>query len=57
MRAGAPGIDLAVRMPKNSIYYYDAIHFTNEGAKQVAGIVSEELSQALQEKFPEYMLR
>ena len=57
LRAGAQVIDLAARMPKNSVYYYDAIHFTNEGAKQVAGIVSEELSQALQEKFPEYMLR
>ncbi|HRE50662.1 MAG TPA: SGNH/GDSL hydrolase family protein [Flavitalea sp.] len=56
-RAGAPVIDLAAKMPKNSLYYYDASHFTNEGAEQVAGIVSEELSKALQEKFPEYILQ
>lgn len=36
-----PVIDLAGRMPKNSLYFYDASHFTNEGAEKVAGIVAE----------------
>ncbi len=27
-----PLIDLAAKMPKNSLYYYDPSHFTNEGA-------------------------
>lgn len=56
-RSGTPVIDLAARMPKNGIYYYDATHFTNEGAAQVSGIVAEGLSHVLQEKFPAYILR
>jgi hypothetical protein len=32
-------IDLAREMPKNSIYYYDFIHYTNAGAKKVAEIL------------------
>ncbi|WP_431214537.1 SGNH/GDSL hydrolase family protein [Puia sp. P3] len=33
-------IDLARMMPKNSLYYYDMSHFTNEGARLVAEIGS-----------------
>lgn len=36
-------IDLARKMPKNSEYYYDFIHFTNEGAEKVAEILATEL--------------
>jgi len=36
-------IDLAEKMPKNSLYYYDFIHFTNEGAKKVAEILFTDL--------------
>jgi len=36
-----PVIDLAGQVPKNSLYFYDASHFTNEGADKVAGIVAE----------------
>lgn len=35
-------IDLAALMPRDSRYYYDKAHFTNEGAAVVAGIVSRE---------------
>ena len=40
-------IDLAQMMPKNSIYYYDFIHFTNEGAKEVSDILYRELKDSL----------
>ena len=36
-------IDLAKEMPKSSIYYYDFIHFTNEGAKKVSEILFNHL--------------
>ena len=36
-------IDLAREFPKNSAYYYDWIHYTNEGAARVADILSREL--------------
>jgi len=37
-------IDLAYQLPKNSLYYYDALHYTNEGAKEVSMIVFESLA-------------
>lgn len=37
-------IDLARKMPKNSDYYYDFIHFTNKGAEKVAEILAAELA-------------
>lgn len=36
-------IDLAEFMPHDSRYYYDGIHFSNEGAEKVADIVAEKL--------------
>ncbi len=38
-------IDLARKMPKNSAYYYDFIHFTNAGAEKVGEILAEELQK------------
>jgi hypothetical protein len=32
-------IDLAAELPKNTRYYYDFYHYTNEGAKKVADII------------------
>jgi lysophospholipase L1-like esterase len=43
-------IDLAVKMPKNSAYYYDAMHFTNSGNALVASIIADELLPILQPK-------
>jgi hypothetical protein len=39
-----PVIDLAALMPKNSVYYYDFIHFTNVGAQKVADILFDNLT-------------
>jgi len=36
-------IDLAQKMPHNSLYYYDFMHYTNEGAQKVAEIIFEDL--------------
>jgi hypothetical protein len=36
-------IDLSREMPKNSKYYYDFIHFTNEGARLVSEILFKHL--------------
>lgn len=36
-------IDLAHQMPRSSKYYYDMLHFTNEGAEMVSRIISNEL--------------
>ena len=38
-----PLIDLANEMPKNTKYYYDYIHFTEEGAQKVGEILSKHL--------------
>jgi hypothetical protein len=52
----APVIDLAGKMPKNSVYYFDLTHFTNEGAEKAAVIVYEELRPYLARKFPDYVV-
>ncbi len=40
-------VDLSHEMPKNSKYYYDFIHFTNEGAQQVSKILFTHLEPLL----------
>ncbi len=40
-------IDLAALMPKNSIYYYDFMHYTNEGCSKIATIISAQLAPIL----------
>ena len=42
-----PVIDLSREMPKNSKYYYDFIHFTNEGAQLVSKILFTHLEPVL----------
>lgn len=42
-----PVIDLADKMPKNSIYFYDFTHYTNIGAVKVAEILHHELQNIL----------
>jgi lysophospholipase L1-like esterase len=44
-------IDLARALPKDSRYFYDFLHFTNEGSQQVGAIVATELLPYLREKF------
>ncbi|MBK6903855.1 MAG: hypothetical protein IPH04_13910 [Saprospirales bacterium] len=40
---GVPFVDLAAKMPKGFAWFYDPIHFTEEGCQEVARIVFEEL--------------
>lgn len=37
-------IDLASAMPKNTLYYYDFVHFTNAGSALVADIIATDLA-------------
>lgn len=52
-----PFIDLASRMPKNSVYYYDQTHYTNEGAVKVAEIAAENLRNIFRITFPDFLQR
>ena len=47
LQTNVPLIDLARSMPKDSRYYYDAMHFTNEGAEMVSQIVEEDLQKII----------
>jgi hypothetical protein len=49
-----PLIDLAHLMPKNSLYFYDMAHFTNQGAGMVASLVSLGLEPILEKNFPTF---
>jgi lysophospholipase L1-like esterase len=48
---GLPMIDLARMMPKNSLYFYDMSHFTNQGAVKVADLVGEQLAQVIKQRY------
>jgi lysophospholipase L1-like esterase len=48
-------IDLATEMPKNSRYFYDTAHFTNEGCQLVAQIIDPHLTAFLAKKFPHFV--
>lgn len=48
-------IDLANSLPKNSAFFYDRVHFTNDGAKAVAQIVHQNLFQYLAAQFPQHV--
>jgi lysophospholipase L1-like esterase len=45
-------IDLARELPRNSAYYYDYLHYTEAGAKAVAGIVDAQLTPFLAARYP-----
>lgn len=49
-----PVLDLARLLPKNSLYFYDASHFTNAGAEKVASLLTTELAPILEKQFPAY---
>jgi lysophospholipase L1-like esterase len=51
--AEIPVIDLASTLVKSSRFYYDTIHFTNEGADRVAALVYRELCPFLAVRFPD----
>lgn len=47
-----PVIDLASMLPKSSLYFYDNVHYTNEGAAKIAKILTPELESLLSARFP-----
>ena len=40
-------IDLSKLMPKNTIYFYDFIHFNKKGSAKVADILNDGLKQVI----------
>lgn len=50
---GVRVIDLAREMPKDSRYYYDFYHFTNQGSEKVGEIIHRDLAPWLAAKFPQ----
>ena len=46
-----PLIDLAALMPRNSLYYYDQMHYTNQGAEEVAKVVAEKMRYILKGRY------
>jgi hypothetical protein len=48
-------VDLAKEMPKSSRYFYDFIHYTPEGAREIARLLDLELCPSLQKKYPQYV--
>jgi lysophospholipase L1-like esterase len=49
-----PLIDLAREMPRNSAYYYDYLHYTETGARAVAGIIARHLEPLLVQRYPSF---
>jgi lysophospholipase L1-like esterase len=47
-------IDLARELPRNSAYYYDYLHYTEPGARAVAGIVDRHLAPLLAARDPAF---
>ena len=47
-------VDLARALPKSSRLYYDFVHFTDEGAREVAAITARALCPLLAQRFPEH---
>jgi lysophospholipase L1-like esterase len=49
---GALLIDLARDLPRDSAFYYDYLHYTEPGAREVASIVDRHLAPWLARRFP-----
>jgi hypothetical protein len=47
-------IDLANLLPKDSRYFYDNSHFTNQGAEKIGALMKNALVPILLRKFPGY---
>lgn len=50
-----PYIDLGAMFPKNSKYYFDFIHHTNEGTSKLAELIFPYIEQYLAREFPQYL--
>ena len=49
-------IDLSKELPKSSKYYYDFLHFSNEGNKLIAQIIYNKLCHYLEDKYNAYII-
>ena len=47
-------VDLAQRLPKSSRFFYDLVHYTNEGAIEIGRILHEDLCPFLAARFPDH---
>jgi len=47
-------IDLASEMPKDTLYYYDIVHYTNAGAQKVADIIFDDLKDYLAREYYQF---
>ncbi|HEX4962168.1 MAG TPA: SGNH/GDSL hydrolase family protein [Thermoanaerobaculia bacterium] len=54
---GVLTIDLAHAMPKDSTFFYDFFHFTNQGADRVGEIVHGTLAPWLAARYPDRVIR
>lgn len=41
-------VDLANELPKDSLYYYDGLHYTNEGARKISEVLHSALDKYLE---------
>ena len=53
---GVLTVDLARALPKDSTFFYDFFHFTNEGADRVGAIVHDALAPWLAARYPDRVL-
>lgn len=53
---GVLTIDLAHALPKDSTFFYDFFHFTNQGADRVGAIVHDGLAPWLESRYPDRVL-
>jgi len=56
METNSKVVDLSNLLPKTSLYFYDAIHYTNEGAAKIAEILDEQLTPHLKENYSAFEL-
>jgi hypothetical protein len=47
-------IDLAAMMPRSTRYYYDFVHYTNEGTQKVVELITPQLEAYLKNEFPQF---
>jgi lysophospholipase L1-like esterase len=47
-------VDLALLLPKDSTYFYDFFHFTNEGGERIGAIVADGLEPWLAARYPRH---
>lgn len=49
-------IDLANKLPKDTKYFYDYLHYTQEGAEAIADVIYQDLCPFLEKEYNEYLV-